>query len=72
MHIFSIIYQAYENNNDRDNISTKKIHPTMNPEKDRKLCHIKVIFYCFKMIATYINPALYCIFFIVYVIIYAI
>ena len=43
----------------------------MNPVKDPKLFKEKIIFICFKIIATYINPALYCIFFIVYVIIYA-
>ena len=39
----------------------------MNPVKDPKLLKEKIIFICFKIIATYINPALYFIFVIAYV-----
>ena len=64
--------QAYDKEHkNAANISTTKVQPTMRPFKDPKFLREKIIFMCFKIIATYINPALYCIFFIVYVIIYA-
>ena len=43
----------------------------MSPAKEPKLLQEKIIFFCFKIIATYINPALYVIFVIIYVVNYA-
>ena len=43
----------------------------MNPDKDAKLHQNEMFFLCFKIIATYVNPALYLIFVIVYAILYS-
>ena len=64
--------QAYDNEyKNSNNFSMKKVHPKMNPDKDAKLHQNEMFFLCFKIIATYVNPALYLIFVIVYAILYS-
>ena len=64
-------FQAFDKGNKNvcnTHFSTRKVQPKTN--KYSKLLQQKIIFNCFKIIATYINPALYFIFVIVYCVMY--
>ena len=63
-------YQAYDNDNKNSNIlDMEKLHSRMVPEKKQKFKQ-SMIFVFFKIIAIYVNPALYIIFVLIYAIVY--
>ena len=61
-------YQAYDKNSNI--LDMEKLHTRMVPGKKEKLKQ-SMIFALFKIIAIYVNPALYIIFVIIYAVVYA-
>ena len=68
MSFYTHYYQAYDKNSNI--LEMEKLHTRMVPGKEQKLKQ-SMIFAFFKIIAIYVNPALYIIFVIIYAVVYA-
>ena len=68
LYFYTHYYQAYDKNSNI--LDMEKLHTRMVPEKKEKLKQ-SMIFTLFKIIAIYVNPALYIIFVIIYAVVYA-
>ena len=68
LYFYTHYYQAYDKNSNI--LDMEKLHTRMVPGKKQKLKQ-SMIFALFKIIAIYVNPALYIIFVIIYAVVYA-
>ena len=68
LYFYTHYYQAYDKNSNI--LDMEKLHTRMVPGKKEKLKQ-SMIFALFKIIAIYVNPALYIIFVIIYAVVYA-
>ena len=68
LYLYTHYYQAYDKNSNI--LDMEKLHTRMVPGKKQKLKQ-SMIFALFKIIAIYVNPALYIIFVIIYAVVYA-
>ena len=69
IYFYTHYYQAYDKNSNI--LEMDKLHTRMVPGKEQKLKQ-SMIFRFFKIIAIYVNPALYIIFVLIYAIVYAV
>ena len=68
LYFYTHYYQAYDKNSNI--LDMEKLHTRMVPGKKQKFKQ-SMIFALFKIIAIYVNPALYIIFVIIYAVVYA-